>query len=101
MTPGSRRKSVGANLVALSYLQGEGASGAPGANAGGVRGPGVPLHAPLRANRAASPRPGWQLVRFCLHMRSRHYGSDMHDRDVVAAIVAGDPAGLAEAYDRY
>jgi RNA polymerase sigma factor (sigma-70 family) len=25
----------------------------------------------------------------------------MHDRDVVAAIVAGDPAGLAEAYDRY
>jgi RNA polymerase sigma factor (sigma-70 family) len=25
----------------------------------------------------------------------------MEDRDVVAAIVAGDPAGLAEAYDRY
>ena len=25
----------------------------------------------------------------------------MHDREVVAAIVAGDPAGLAEAYDRY
>src|SRR5713101_5325448 len=25
----------------------------------------------------------------------------MEDREVVAAIVAGDPAGLAEAYDRY
>jgi RNA polymerase sigma factor (sigma-70 family) len=25
----------------------------------------------------------------------------MHDSEVVAAIVAGDPAGLAEAYDRY
>jgi RNA polymerase sigma factor (sigma-70 family) len=25
----------------------------------------------------------------------------MEDRDIVAAIVAGDPAGLAEAYDRY
>ena len=25
----------------------------------------------------------------------------MEDRDVVAAIVAGDPAGLGEAYDRY
>jgi RNA polymerase sigma factor (sigma-70 family) len=29
------------------------------------------------------------------------YGIDMRDREVVAAIVAGDPAGLAEAYDRY
>jgi RNA polymerase sigma factor (sigma-70 family) len=34
-------------------------------------------------------------------MRLRRYGIDMHDREVVAAIVAGDPAGLAEAYDRY
>jgi RNA polymerase sigma factor (sigma-70 family) len=34
-------------------------------------------------------------------MRERHYGSDMRDSEVVAAIVAGDPAGLAEAYDRY
>jgi DNA-directed RNA polymerase specialized sigma24 family protein len=25
----------------------------------------------------------------------------MEDREVVAAIVSGDPAGLAEAYDRY
>jgi DNA-directed RNA polymerase specialized sigma24 family protein len=25
----------------------------------------------------------------------------MRDSEVVAAIVAGDPAGLAEAYDRY
>jgi hypothetical protein len=25
----------------------------------------------------------------------------MEDPEVVAAIVAGDPAGLAEAYDRY
>ena len=25
----------------------------------------------------------------------------MHDRDVVAAIVAGDPEGMAQAYDRY
>jgi RNA polymerase sigma factor (sigma-70 family) len=29
------------------------------------------------------------------------YGIGMRDREVVAAIVAGDPAGLAEAYDRY
>src|SRR5216683_2225351 len=34
-------------------------------------------------------------------MQSYYYGSDMHDSEVVAAIVAGDPAGLAEAYDRY
>jgi RNA polymerase sigma factor (sigma-70 family) len=34
-------------------------------------------------------------------MELRRYGIDMHDREVVAAIVAGDPAGLAEAYDRY
>ena len=34
-------------------------------------------------------------------MRERRYGIGMHDREVVAAIVAGDPAGLAEAYDRY
>jgi hypothetical protein len=25
----------------------------------------------------------------------------MHDSEVVAAIAAGDPDGLAEAYDRY
>ena len=25
----------------------------------------------------------------------------MHDREIVAAVVAGDPAGLAAAYDRY
>jgi len=34
-------------------------------------------------------------------MGLRRYGIDMHDRELVAAIVAGDPAGLAEAYDRY
>src|SRR5438093_5780288 len=34
-------------------------------------------------------------------MRLRRYGIGMRDREVVAAIVAGDPAGLAEAYDRY
>jgi RNA polymerase sigma factor (sigma-70 family) len=31
----------------------------------------------------------------------RPYRWPMHDREIVAAIVAGDPAGLAEAYDRY
>src|SRR2546427_7924392 len=34
-------------------------------------------------------------------MGMRRYGRDMRDREVVAAIVAGDPTGLAEAYDRY
>ncbi len=34
-------------------------------------------------------------------MRPANYGIGMEDRDIVAAIVAGDPAGLAEAYDRY
>jgi RNA polymerase sigma factor (sigma-70 family) len=34
-------------------------------------------------------------------MQSHRYGRDMRDSEVVAAIVAGDPAGLAEAYDRY
>jgi RNA polymerase sigma factor (sigma-70 family) len=34
-------------------------------------------------------------------MRSANYGNGMEDPEVVAAIVAGDPAGLAEAYDRY
>src|SRR5262249_2582226 len=41
------------------------------------------------------------LVRFCPHMGLSRYRRGMHDREVVAAIVAGDPAGLAEAYDRY
>ncbi|HEV2345869.1 MAG TPA: sigma factor, partial [Actinocrinis sp.] len=31
----------------------------------------------------------------------RLYRVRMQDRDLVAAIVAGDPAGLAAAYDRY
>jgi RNA polymerase sigma factor (sigma-70 family) len=34
-------------------------------------------------------------------MRMRDYLVGMRDSEVVAAIVAGDPAGLAEAYDRY
>ena len=34
-------------------------------------------------------------------MGLHRYGIAMRDREVVAAIVAGDPAGLAEAYDRY
>ena len=34
-------------------------------------------------------------------MGLHRYGIGMRDREVVAAIVAGDPAGLAEAYDRY
>jgi RNA polymerase sigma factor (sigma-70 family) len=33
--------------------------------------------------------------------RKRNYGIGVEDREVVAAVVAGDPAGLAEAYDRY
>jgi RNA polymerase sigma factor (sigma-70 family) len=33
--------------------------------------------------------------------RFRNYGIAVEDREIVAAIVAGDPAGLAEAYDRY
>jgi RNA polymerase sigma factor (sigma-70 family) len=34
-------------------------------------------------------------------MGSHRYGIGMHDREAAAAIVAGDSAGLAEAYDRY
>ncbi len=34
-------------------------------------------------------------------MVSRHYRGVMRDSEVVAAIVAGDPAGLAAAYDKY
>jgi len=34
-------------------------------------------------------------------MRPANYGIGMEDRDIVAAIAAGDPAGLIEAYDRY
>jgi RNA polymerase sigma factor (sigma-70 family) len=34
-------------------------------------------------------------------MRTRDYLVGMRDSEVVAAIVAGDPTGLAEAYDRY
>src|ERR1700753_2131973 len=34
-------------------------------------------------------------------MRVRTTVGHMEDPEVVAAIVAGDPAGLAEAYDRY
>ena len=34
-------------------------------------------------------------------MRTYDYLVDMRDSEVVAAIVAGDPTGLAEAYDRY
>jgi RNA polymerase sigma factor (sigma-70 family) len=43
----------------------------------------------------------YHFVHFCPYMGLRRYGIGMHDREVVAAIVAGDPAGLAEAYDRY
>jgi RNA polymerase sigma factor (sigma-70 family) len=38
---------------------------------------------------------------FCPHMRMPHYRIRMRDSEVVTAIAAGDPAGLAEAYDRY
>ena len=34
-------------------------------------------------------------------MPDRTTVSDMQDRDVVAAVVAGDADGIAEAYDRY
>jgi RNA polymerase sigma factor (sigma-70 family) len=34
-------------------------------------------------------------------MHSRGYGYRMRDSDVVAAVVAGDPEGLAKAYDKY
>jgi len=34
-------------------------------------------------------------------MQSSDYGWRMRDSEVVAAIVAGDPEGLAQAYDRY
>jgi RNA polymerase sigma factor (sigma-70 family) len=34
-------------------------------------------------------------------MRSRRYRGSMRDSEVVAAIVAGDPEGLAAAYDKY
>jgi RNA polymerase sigma factor (sigma-70 family) len=34
-------------------------------------------------------------------MHSRDYGYGMRDSDVVAAVVAGDPDGLARAYDKY
>jgi len=34
-------------------------------------------------------------------MHSRDYGYRMRDSDVVAAVVAGDPDGLARAYDKY
>ena len=32
---------------------------------------------------------------------SNHYGEPMRDSEVVASIVAGEPAGLATAYDKY
>jgi len=41
------------------------------------------------------------FVHFCPLARSYYYGSAMRDSEVAAAIVAGNPAGLAEAYDRY
>ncbi len=48
---------------------------------------------PFLANRVIA----FRLTR----MRGRTTVCRMEDPEVVAAIVAGDPAGLAEAYDRY
>ena len=67
---------------------------------GRARDPGPPLWAAPRRTVLRRP-PEHGVVRFCPHMWAPHYGSDMRDSEVVAAIVAGDPAGLAEAYDRY
>jgi RNA polymerase sigma factor (sigma-70 family) len=36
-----------------------------------------------------------------LFWKLSNYGIDVEDRDIVAAVVAGNPAGLAQAYDRY
>jgi RNA polymerase sigma factor (sigma-70 family) len=36
-----------------------------------------------------------------LFWKLSNYGIDVEDREIVAAVVAGDPAGLAQAYDRY
>jgi RNA polymerase sigma factor (sigma-70 family) len=41
------------------------------------------------------------VVQCCPHMKSSDYGGRMGDSEVVAAIVAGDPEGLAKAYDKY
>ncbi len=42
------------------------------------------------------------MISFCLSlMPDRTTVSGMQDRDVVAAVVAGDADGIAEAYDRY
>ena len=45
----------------------------------------------------------WYLMMsFCLSlMPDRTTVSGMQDRDLVAAVVAGDADGIAEAYDRY
>jgi RNA polymerase sigma factor (sigma-70 family) len=36
-----------------------------------------------------------------VHVEKTRYGKHMRDSEIVASIVAGDPDGLAEAYDRY
>ena len=70
------------------------------------------------AHSRVGPDPAVQLIRytgqlsFVLFSANRlyrsgspdaaaNYGRRMQDRELVAAIVAGDPGGLAEAYDRY
>src|SRR6266567_5864614 len=67
-------------------------SGTPGAYRFGGDAPGVRL-----GTAGSKPR----MVRYCPDAPSRGFIVRMRDSEVVAAIVAGDPNGLAEAYDRY
>jgi RNA polymerase sigma factor (sigma-70 family) len=41
------------------------------------------------------------VVQACPDIQSRDYGNHMRDSELVAAIVGGDPEGLAAAYDKY
>ena len=53
----------------------------------------------FRCQAADSPAAICRLI--CRTLTDTVLHSTMRDSEVVAAIVAGDPDGLAEAYDRY
>lgn len=61
---------------------------------------GVEIPAPPQAP-SGEPLKSHHVLHFSPGLRSRGYGRHMRDKDVVAAIVAGNPDGLAAAYDRY
>jgi len=67
----------------------------------GVRRPPADPARPARPDRAAGPYAKLPSRSFPGRIQDTPLSDGEHDREVLAAIAAGDPAGMAAAYDRY